>query len=321
MIKTIGVITPGGDAPGMNPAIRAVVRYAIFNGLRVKGIEHGFEGLIHGDIREMNLKSVSGIINRGGTILKTIRSRDFEKKMNREISYENLKRENIDGLVVIGGDGSLRGASVIAVEAKIPVVHIPASIDNDIPCTEETIGFDTAVNTALDAIDKIRDTASSHERIFIVEVMGRDTGFLALEVGLTAGAEIILIPERKRPLSAVCRRLKEGIDRGKMSSIIVVAEGFGKGSEIAKVISRSLNIEVRVTVLGYIQRGGSPTADSRRLASVLGAKAVELLLRGAGNRMVGTDGGKVIAVEFNKVLKSRKKINFDDYKLAEKLSG
>jgi 6-phosphofructokinase 1 len=320
MIKTIALVTSGGDAPGMNPAIRAVVRYAIFYGLKVKGVEHGFEGLIHGDITDMGLKSVSGIINRGGTILKTIRSRDFEKKSNRTIAYENLKREGIDGLIVIGGDGSLRGASVIAKEAGVPVIHIPASIDNDIPCTEETIGFDTAVNTALDAIDKIRDTASSHERMFIVEVMGRDSGFLALEVGLTAGAEIILIPERKTALKQVCRKLREGIERGKMSSIIVVAEGFGKAPEIAKVIAKSLRVEVRVTVLGYIQRGGSPTADSRRLASVLGAKAVELLIKGEKNKMVGLLGSKIVATDFDKVLRSRKKINFEDYKLAEKLS-
>jgi len=320
MIKTIGLVTPGGDAPGMNPTIRAVVRYAIFHGLRVKGIEHGFEGLIHGDIREMGLKSVSGIINRGGTILKTIRSHDFEKRGNRIIAYENLRRENIDALVVIGGDGSLMGASVIAKEMKIPVMHIPASIDNDIPCTTETIGFDTAVNTALDAIDKIRDTASSHERIFIVEVMGRDSGFLALEVGLTAGAEIILIPEKKTSLAEVCRKLKDGIDRGKMSSIIVVAEGYGKATDIAKVLGRSLNVEVRVTVLGYIQRGGSPTADSRRLACVLGARAVELLLKGEKNKMVGVVGKRTVATDFAKVLRSHKNIDMDDYRLAEKLS-
>lgn len=320
MIKTIAVVTPGGDAPGMNPAIRAVVRYAIFRGLKVKGIERGFDGLIHGEIRDMNLKSVSGIINHGGTILKTIRSRDFEKKKNREMAYRQLKRERIDGMIVIGGDGSLKGASVIAKEAKIPVMHVPASIDNDIPCTEETIGFDTAVNTALDAIDKIRDTASSHERIFIVEVMGRDSGFLALEVGLTAGAEIILIPEHKMTMSEVCKKIKDGINRGKMSSIIVVAEGFGKSNEIAAVIERKLKVEVRVTVLGYIQRGGTPTADSRRLACVLGAKAVELLIKGEKNKMVGAVGGKIVATDFDTVLRSNKHINFEDYRLAEKLS-
>jgi 6-phosphofructokinase 1 len=320
MIKTLAVVTPGGDAPGMNPAIRAVVRYAIFNGLKVKGIERGFDGLIHGDIIDMDLRSVSGIINRGGTILKTIRSKDFQKKNNRQIAYANIEHNDIDALVVIGGDGSLRGAAVIAKEAGIPVMHVPASIDNDIPCTDETIGFDTAVNTALDAIDKIRDTASSHERIFIVEVMGRDAGFLALEVGLTAGAEIILVPERKIPVSDVCKKLKEGLDRGKMSSIVVVAEGYGKGADIAKVLERSLGVEVRVTVLGYIQRGGTPTADSRRLASVLGAKAVELLLNGQKNKMVGVLGGKVTATDFDKVFKARKTISVEDYKLAERLS-
>ena len=320
MIKTIAVVTPGGDAPGMNPAIRAVVRSAISHGLKVKGIERGFDGLIHGDIREMSLKSASGIINRGGTILKTIRSRDFEKRGNREHAYEQLEHNKIDGMVVIGGDGSLRGASVIAKETGIPVVHIPASIDNDIPLTEETIGFDTAVNTALDAIDKIRDTASSHERIFIVEVMGRDSGFLALEVGLTAGAEIILIPEIKMTIPGVCRRLKDGIGRGKMSSIIVAAEGVGSSHEIAKVISRTLKVEVRVTVLGYIQRGGAPTADSRKLACIFGAKAVELLVGGAKGKMIAMKNNKIVAIDFDKVLKSKKRIDFEQYRLAERLS-
>ncbi len=320
MIKTIGVVTPGGDAPGMNAAIRAVVRSAIFHGLKVIGVERGFEGLIRGEMREMDLKSVSGIISRGGTILKTIRCNDFKKKNYRKISIKNIGHAGIDGLVVIGGDGSLKGAASLARESNIPVIHIPASIDNDIPYTDDTIGFDTAVNTALDAIDKIRDTASSHERIFVVEVMGRHSGFLALEVGLTAGAEIILIPEVKVSMQKVCRRLKEGVNRGKLSSIVVIAEAVASGHEVAKVIKESLRVNVRVSVLGYIQRGGSPTSDSRKLASVLGAKAVELLKRGEKNKMLGIVANEIVTTDFTKVLKGKKKINLSDYKLAERLS-
>lgn len=320
MIKTIGVVTPGGDAPGMNAAIRAVVRSAIFHGLKVIGVERGFEGLIHGEMREMDLKSVSGIISRGGTILRTIRCNDFKKKNYRKIAIKNINQARIDGLIVIGGDGSLKGAASLAGESIVPAIHIPATIDNDIPYTDDTIGFDTAVNTALDAIDKIRDTASSHERIFVVEVMGRHSGFLALEVGLTAGAEIILIPEVKVSMQKVCRRLKEGVNRGKLSSIVVVAEGAASGHNVAKVIRKKLRVNVRVSVLGYIQRGGSPTADSRKLASVLGAKAVELLKRGEKNKMLGIVANEIVTTDFTKVLKGKKKINLSDFKLAQRLS-
>jgi len=320
MLKTIGIITPGGDAPGMNPAIRAVVRSAIFHGLKVIGIERGLEGLIEGEMRAMNLKSVSGIINRGGTILKTIRCKRYKLKKNREKAIKNMKIAGIQGLVVIGGDGSMRAAWETSKESGIPVIHIPASIDNDIPYTDDTIGFDTAVNTALDAIDKIRDTASSHERVFIVEIMGRHSGHLALEVGLTAGAEAIMIPEITSSISGICKKLKQGIKRGKKSSIIVVAEGAGSGIDIAKHVTKNLKLNVRVSVLGYIQRGGSPTSDSRRLASVLGSKAVELLIKGKKNKMVGVIGNKIVATDFSKVVRAKKKINLYHYKLAEKLA-
>jgi 6-phosphofructokinase 1 len=320
MIKVIGVMTPGGDAPGMNAAIRAVVRSAIFQGLKVIGVERGFEGLIRGEMREMGLGSVSGIISHGGTILKTIRSNNFRRKSSRRIAARNLKLAKIDGLVVIGGDGSMRAASILSKESGVRVVHIPASIDNDIPYTDDTVGFDTAVNTALDAIDKIRDTASSHERVFVVEVMGRDAGHLALEVGITAGVEVIMIPERKTSVLQVCSRLREGILRGKKSSIVVVAEGVASGHDVADVIRKKLKVNVRVSVLGYIQRGGSPTADSRKLASVLGAKAVELLVKGQRNKMVGVINNKIVATDFARVVKAKKKINMSDYKLAERLS-
>jgi 6-phosphofructokinase 1 len=320
MLKTIGVVTPGGDAPGMNTAIRAVVRSAIYHGLKVVGIERGYDGLIHGELKEMKLSSVSGIISRGGTILRTNRCKEFKNKSARAEGIRYLKEFGVDGLVVIGGDGSLRGASVLAKESGLPIIHVPASIDNDIPYTDETIGFDTAVNTALDAIDKIRDTAFSHERIFVVEVMGRESGFLALEVGLTAGAEIILIPEVKMTIAGVCKKLKDGIKRGKLSSIVVVAEGVASGAEVASAIKNSLNVEVRVSTLGYIQRGGVPTVDSRKLACILGAEAVKLLVLGKRNKMVGIVASKITATDFSKVLKAKKKIDLSQYKLAEMLS-
>jgi 6-phosphofructokinase 1 len=319
-IRTIGIVTPGGDAPGMNTAIRAVVRTAIFHGLKVMGIERGYAGLIGGDIHPMDLKSVSGIVNRGGTILRTVRCSEFKKRSFRKIAARQLKDHGIDALVVIGGNGSLGGASDMEKELGVVSMVVPASIDNDIPCTDSTIGFDTAVNTALDAIDKIRDTAASHERIFIVEVMGRDNGFIALEVGLGAGAEIILIPEVKCDCDKVCKRLQEGLDRGKHSSIIVMAEGAGSGIEMGEYIKKELNVDVRVTVLGHIQRGGSPSAYSRSLACVLGAASVELLLRGQENKLVGMVNGKVAPTDIAKALKTKKTINKSLLTLAEKLS-
>lgn len=319
-IKTIGVVTPGGDAPGMNTAIRAVVRTAIFHGLRVMGIERGYAGLIGGDINPMELKSVSGIVNRGGTILHTLRCPEFKKRSFRKIAARQLKDHGIDALIVIGGNGSLAGAKELAMEHGIISMVVPASIDNDIPCTDLTIGFDTAVNTALDAIDKIRDTAASHERIFIIEVMGRDNGFIALEVGLGAGAEIIMVPEVKCDCDKVCKRLQQGLDRGKRSSIIVTAEGAGSGVELGEFIKKKLKVDVRVTVLGHIQRGGSPSANSRSLACVLGSAAVELLIKGQENKLVGMVNGKVVATNIEKALMKKKTINKTLLALAEKLS-
>jgi 6-phosphofructokinase 1 len=320
MIKTIGVVTPGGDAPGMNTAIRSVVRTAIFHGLRVMAIERGYAGLIGGDIHSMDLKSVSGIVNRGGTILHTVRCPEFKKKSFRKIAARQLKEHGIDALVIIGGNGSLGGAYDLQREFGIVSMVVPASIDNDIPCTDSTIGFDTAVNTALDAIDKIRDTAASHERIFIIEVMGRDNGFIALEVGLGAGAEIIMVPEVKCDFDRVCKRLREGLDRGKLSSIIVAAEGVCRGQDLAEYIIKKLKVDVRVTVLGHIQRGGSPSAESRALACKLGSAAVELLLKGKKNKLVGMQNGKFAAIDYAKALRTKKTIDRSVLGLAEKLS-
>jgi 6-phosphofructokinase 1 len=320
MIKTIGVVTPGGDAPGMNTAIRSVVRTAIYHGLRVMAIERGYAGLIGGDIHPMDLKSVSGIVNRGGTILHTVRCPEFRKKSFRKIAARQIKDHGIDALVIIGGNGSLGGAHELSKEYGVISMVVPASIDNDIPCTDATIGFDTAVNTALDAIDKIRDTAASHERIFIIEVMGRDNGFIALEVGLGAGAEIIMVPEVKCDFDRVCGRLKEGLDRGKLSSIIVVAEGVCPGQDMAEYIRKKLKVDVRVTVLGHIQRGGSPSANSRSLACTLGSAAVEYLIKGQKNKLVGMVNGKVSLTDYAIALRSKKTIDKSILALAEKLS-
>ncbi len=319
-IRTIGLVTPGGDAPGMNTAIRAVVRTAIYHGLRVMAIERGYAGLIGGDIHPMDLKSVSGIVNRGGTILRTVRCPEFRKRSFRKIAARQLKEHGIDALVVIGGNGSLGGAHDLQKEFGVTSMVVPASIDNDISGTDSTIGFDTAVNTALDAIDKIRDTAASHERIFVIEVMGRDNGFIALEVGLGAGAEIILVPEVKCDFEKVCKRLKEGLDRGKLSSIIVVAEGVCHGNELGALINRKLGVDVRVTVLGHIQRGGAPSADSRALACKLGSAAVELLIKGHKNKLVGMVNGKVTSTDYATVLRAKKTIDLSTLRLAEKLS-
>jgi len=321
-IKTIGVLTTGGDASGMNAAIRAVVRTAIFHGLKVYGINRGYRGLIDGEIAEMGPTSVSGIINRGGTILKTIRCPEFRDKKNQKKAVENLECYGIDALVVIGGNGSLAGGAALYYNWKVPVVNIPASIDNDLAFTDYTVGFDTAVNTALEAIDKIRDTATSHDRVFVVEVMGRDNGLIALEVALASGAEAVLIPEIKPDIGKICKLLDKGHKRGKHSSIIIVAEGVMSGQDAAAEIrKRTKGLEVRVSVLGYMQRGGSPTAFSRALAARLGEAAVVLLLKGRYGRMVGVIGNKVIATDIKKVLRTKKTIDLSDYKLVGVLSS
>jgi 6-phosphofructokinase 1 len=319
-MKRIGVVTAGGDAPGMNAAIRAVVRSAAYYNFEVVGIERGYAGLIEGRYRVLDRRSVSGIINVGGTILRTVRCKEIMTDEGIEKAAEFLKSINLDGLVAIGGDGTFRGASRLYEASGISMIGVPATIDNDVSGTDTTIGFDTAVNVALDAIDKIRDTATSHERIFVVEVMGRRRGFLALEVGLADGAEIILIPEIKVDLDKICERIKRDREEGKLSEIIVMAEGAGDSRLVTEHIAKETGYEVRLTILGHIQRGGAPTARSRVLACQFGNKAVELLATGEYKRMVGIRGEEVISVDLDYSWREEKKIDLRRYRLAEILS-
>lgn len=319
MIKKIAVMTTGGDASGMNAAIRAVVRTSIANGVEVMGICEGLHGLLHNQFIPMDMASVGGIINRGGTILHTVRSKDFYKKEVRKIAYDYLLDRKIDGLISIGGDGSRKGLYAITKEIGIPSCFIPASIDNDVYGTDYTIGFDSAVNVGLDAIDKIRDTAASHERIFIVEVMGREHGFVALEVGLTGGAELILIPEFKADLNMrkIAAALNSGIKRGKNSCIIVMAEGVGRAGEFAKKIEIATGMETRYTVLGYIQRGGAPTAMSRKLGLTFGYEAVKCLLKlkKKQSMMVGMQCNRVVVMDMKSVIGKERKIDASAYNM------
>ncbi|KYH39501.1 MAG: 6-phosphofructokinase [Candidatus Bathyarchaeota archaeon B63] len=316
-MRRIGVVTAGGDAPGMNAAIRSVVRSAIHNGLEVIGFERGYVGLINDQARPLKARSVSGIINLGGTILKTARCEEMRTPEGIEKAAETLKKHRIDGLIAIGG---FTGASKLHRASGVPVIGIPATIDNDVNGTDTTIGFDTAVNTALSAIDKIRDTATSHERIFVVEVMGRKRGFLALEVGLAGGAEIILLPEVEFDMERVCRKVRSAREAGKTSEIIVMAEGAGDSHEVVRQIAEETGLQVRLTVLGYIQRGGIPTARSRILASQFGWEAVKLLLSGEKRRMVGIQKGMICSVDLDYSWSVRKEINLEKYKLAGILS-
>ena len=318
-MKRIGVLTSGGDSPGMNAAIRAVVRKAIYHDIEVYGIYHGYTGLINGNIEKMEIGSVADIIHRGGTMLYSARCPEFKTLEGQLKGVENLKKFGIEGLVVIGGDGSYRGAQKLTGHG-FPTIGIPGTIDNDIPGTDFTIGFDTALNTVIQAIDKIRDTATSHERTYVIEVMGRDAGDIALWSGLADGAESILIPEEKFEMADILSRLKRGHDRGKRHSIIVVAEGVGSGVEIGKQIQQEMNMETRVTVLGHVQRGGSPTASDRVLASRLGARAVELLLEGAEGRTVGIQSNQIIDLDINEALALPHEVNQKMCQLAKELS-
>jgi 6-phosphofructokinase 1 len=319
-MKRLAVVTSGGDAPGMNPCIRAVVRASIYNGMEIYGIERGYAGLIENRFRELEVRSVSGIIYRGGTILKTSRCEEIKTKEGLEEAARNLVENKIDGLVVIGGDGSLRGAWEIHKESGVPVVGIPATIDNDVSETDTTIGFDTAVNTAVEAIDKIRDTAMSLDRVFLVEVMGRRRGFLALEVGLASGSEFVLIPEVKYDLDAICEELRDFYRRGKTSSIVVMAEGAGDMQAIAERIAEKSGFEVRTSRLGYIQRGGTPTAISRKLASIFGFKAVERMLDGCKAEMLGIKDGKLHWCHITRGWEKCKPIDTEVYKLVSILA-
>lgn len=318
-MKRIGVLTSGGDAPGMNAAIRAVVRKAIYEGLEVVGIFHGYQGLIDGNMEVLNLGSVGDIIQRGGTKLFSARCPEFRTEEGQLKAIEQLKANGIEGLVIIGGDGSYRGSMTLT-KRGFPCVGIPGTIDNDIPGTDYTLGFDTALNTVIDSIDKIRDTATSHDRTFIVEVMGRDAGDLALWAGLAGGAETIIIPEVQMNMEDVVERLKSGTSRGKKHSIIIVAEGVMSGSEFAAKLMEHANIETRVSVLGHIQRGGSPTGRDRVLASMFGARAVEVLIAGSGGRAVGIRNHQVVDYDMNEAFEKSEQFDQKMYQLSKELS-
>jgi 6-phosphofructokinase 1 len=319
-LRNIGVVTSGGDAPGMNAAIRAVVRIAYSKDLQVLGFEKGWEGLIKNTFRPLTPRSVGGIIQLGGTILLTSRCPQFRKKEGIRNAAETLALNNVDGLIVIGGNGSFKGALELSKETDTLIVGVPATIDNDVFGADETIGFDTAVNTAVMEIDKIRDTAISHERIFVVEVMGRKRGFLAATVGLTVGAEIILVPEVKYEKEKIFKTLKENSAKGKRSGIIVAAEGIGDTRKLARQIQENTGAEVKLSILGYSQRGGNPTARSRLLANLFANKAVELLSEEQGNRMVGLQKGEITSTELETSCKTKKPLDLDLLKLANTLA-
>jgi 6-phosphofructokinase 1 len=317
-------MTSGGDAPGMNACIRAVVRTGIFHNLEVYGITRGYSGLIDNDIQKMDSRSVANIIQRGGTILKTARCKEFLTPEGRKKAYNNLKKLGINGLVVIGGDGSFKGAQIFSNEFDIPCIGIPGTIDKDIAGTDFTIGFDTAVNTAIEAIDKIRDTADAHDRLFIVEVMGRDAGYIALHSGIGTGAEHILIPERKTDVEAVLASLQEKEKRKKLVNIVVVAEGddFGGGTDLANLIKERIpNFDIRVAILGHIQRGGSPTSMDRLIASRMGYSAVECLIEGRHNQMVGIMNNKMHFTPLDKAVKAKQKISDEWLKIVKILAS
>lgn len=319
-IKSIGVLTSGGDAPGMNAAIRAVVRAGIYRGLKVMGIRKGYNGLINGEIYELNLRSVSDIIKQGGTFLQTARCPEFKTQEGLERAVKMAKIYEIDALVVIGGDGSYRGALDIS-KLGMPVIGIPGTIDNDISSTDYAIGYDTAMNTALDALDKIKDTASSHERCSVLEVMGRHAGYIALNVAIAGGAEVVLIPEKKYEVSKdIIKPIIEARNRGKSHFVVIVAEGIGGAMDIAKEIETRTGIESRATILGHIQRGGTPTLQDRVVASKMGEKAVELFISGKINRIIGMKDGNIIDEDIEKALAMKKTIAEEDYELVRVLS-
>lgn len=318
-MQRIAVLTSGGDAPGMNAAIRAIVRKAIYENIEVYGIYNGYQGLIEGKIEPLSMGSVGDIIHRGGTMLYTSRCPEFQTEEGQKRAVYQLTRFGIEGLVVIGGDGSYRGAMALS-NLGIPAIGVPGTIDNDIPGTDFTIGFDTAINTVAQAIDKIRDTATSHERIFAIEVMGRHAGDIALWSGLASGAETIFIPEAPIAIDEITDKLLQGIARGKRHHILVVAEGVGDTEAIAKSIYEKTGIELRVSVLGHIQRGGTPTVFDRVLASRLGGYAVELLIQGKKARTVGIENNQLVDYDIHKILEQPHQLNMNMYRLANEIS-
>lgn len=322
-MKRIGVFTSGGDSPGMNAAVRAVVRTAIANNIETFAIYEGYKGLIEGNIQPLSSKEVSNIIQRGGTILKSSRSKKFETVAGRKTAAENIKKHQLDGIIAIGGNGTFTGALIFSKEHNIPMVGIPGTIDNDLFGTDYTIGYDTAINTVVEAVDKIRDTASSHNRLFIIEVMGRDAGFIALRSGISVGADAILIPETHTYINQLTKKLEQGTKKQKSSMIVIVAEGDDAGGayEVAKKVKEKCpNYDARVTILGHIQRGGSPTALDRVIASRMGNAAVEALINNKTNVMIGIVNNKIAYTPFQKSIKHNNKINIDLLNLAETLS-
>ncbi len=319
-MKTIGVLTSGGDAPGMNAAVRAVVRTALSLGMNVKGIRRGYNGLIEGDIIDMDIRSVSDIIHRGGTFLYTARSPKFKTEEGILEAVENCKKFGIEGIAVIGGDGSFRGARDLS-NHGIPCVGIPATIDNDIASTEYSIGFDTAMNTSMEMIDRIRDTAQSHDRCSVVEVMGRHAGYIALQTGIACGATAILVPEVKTDVAEVIKKIEATRATGRKNFIIIVAEGVGGAHEMAKEIEEKTNVETRASILGHVQRGGRPTVRDRVMATELGNAAVHLLAKGIGNRVVGYKGGEVLNYDIFEALNMTKEFDFDMLRVANETSN
>lgn len=322
-MKKIALFTSGGDAPGMNACIRSVVRSAIYLDLEVYGIKYGYDGMIRGEIQKMESYSVSNIVQTGGTILKSARSEDFRTKEGREKAYKNLKKHGIEGLIAIGGDGTFTGANLFFDEFGIPVVGAPGTIDNDLYGSDYTIGFDTAVNTALDAIDKIRDTAASHDRVFFIEVMGRHSGYIAIQSGIGGGAEMVMVPETSTTIDDVIQKLRDGRDNKKTSSIVVVAEGDEQGSALQiaeRVKVETPKMDIRVTSLGHIQRGGGPTAFDRILASRLGLAAVEGLMNGEKNVMVGVIDNKITYTNLKLAISKSKPLNEELIRLTKILS-
>ncbi|MBR8712837.1 6-phosphofructokinase [Porphyromonas levii] len=322
-VRCIGILTSGGDAPGMNAAVRAVTRTAIYKGLQVKGIYRGYKGLISDEIKDFQTENVSNIIQRGGTVLKTARSDEFRTHEGRVQAYENMRKHGIDALVVIGGDGTLTAAKLFAAEFNIPIVGIPGTIDNDLSGTDSTIGYATALNTIMDAVDKIRDTASSHDRLFVVEVMGRDAGFLALNGAIASGAEVAIIPEYKEAEEQITQMIANGFRKSKNSSIVLVAESEATGGALGvaeRIKEGHPEYDVRVSILGHMQRGGSPCAQDRILASRMGVAAVEALLDGQRNVMVGIVNDEIVLVPFSRAIKDDKTVDRAMVKALEMLS-
>lgn len=318
-MKKIGILTSGGDAPGMNAAIRAVVRHGIYKGLEVYGVERGYSGLINGEINRLEMRSVSDIIQRGGTILKTARCPEMKTEEGRATALANIAKFGLDGVIVIGGDGSFMGAKILS-DRGVPSIGIPGTIDNDLPYTDYTLGFDTACNTALDAINKLRDTMTSHERISIVEVMGRHCGDIALYAGLAGGAEVIIVPELKYDINEISEKIKSSHAQGKKSGIIILAEGAGKADDFATQLEQLTGFNVRATVLGHIQRGGGPSMADRILGTRCGVHAVDLLCEGIGGRAVGIKNNKIFDIDITEGLALKKKFDMNLYNIANIVS-